>query len=217
VNPLGARPEMVRVLKPGLDGLVNGDNRKLFIVGFDPGVTTGWCVMRCDLETLRSEGFRALALANPDPDMFSWEVGSFTGPEPYQAEQMMALLRGTWMHGQGIFDAGAESDLFVGIIESFSLREFSRDPSLLSSPRVAAAFLALAYRVLTIPVVLQTPSEALATIDDHRLKMLNLWSGPDGKDGEHQRDATKHCIVLARKVIDPMYLSSISSQMGWLR
>lgn len=216
MNPLGARPELVRVLKPGLDGGA-GDQRKLFVVAFDPGVKTGWCVMRCDLETLRSSGFRTLALAHPDPEMFAWRAGFFAGPEPYQAEQMMALLRGTYMYGEGVFNVGEESDLFVGVIESFSLRLLSSDESLLSSPRVAAAFTALAYRVLPVPVVMQTPSEALATIDDHRLRMLNLWSGPDGKDGEHQRDATKHCIVLARKVIDPLYLSSLSSQMSWLK
>lgn len=216
MNPLGARPELVRVLMPGLDGGA-GDARKLFVVAFDPGVTTGWCVMRCDLEMLRTAGFRALCLGHPDPEMFSWKSDYFEGPEPYQAELMMALLRGTYMHGEGVFDAGPESDLFVGVIESFTLREFSQDSSLLSSPRVSAAFLALAYRVLTVPVVRQTPSEALATIDDHRLRMLNLWSGPDGKLGEHQRDATKHAAVLARKVLDPMYLASLTAQMDWLR
>lgn len=216
VPSASARWPAVRVLKPELDLGSGADVRKLFVVAFDPGVTTGWCVMRIDLESLRCSGLSGIALAHPDPDLFAWSSGSFLGPEPYQAEQMMALLRGTWMHGEGVFDAGEEGDYFICAMESFTLREFSQDSSLLSSPRVAAAFGALAWRSLTVPVVLQSPADALATFTDHRLKMFNLWSGPDGKDGEHQRDATKHAMLCARKAADPMWLAGLAPRMPWL-
>jgi hypothetical protein len=215
LNPLTGRPEVVRVLKPGLDGGA-GYDQKLFVVAFDPGVTTGWCVMRIRLDVLMDEGLPGVCLAHPDPALFAWSSGYFQGPEPYQAELMLALLRGTWMYGEGVFDAGADSDLFVAAIEGFTLRTFSMDDSLLSSPRVSAAFLALAWRVLTVPVVKQSPADALGVFTDHRLKALNLWSGVPGKVGEHQRDATRHAALVARSAIEPRWINMMAQQMKWL-
>lgn len=209
------RPELVRVLKPGLD-LGSGEEQKLFVVGFDPGVKTGWCVMRINYLALVHGGLSGVCLAHPDPEVFSWSAGYFEGPEPYQAELMMALMRGTWMHGEGVFDAGEASDLFVGAVEGFSLREFSRDDSLLAPVRVSAAFDAVAYRSLVVPLVRQTPADAMKVLPDGVLRRLNLWSGPDGKDGEHQRDATRHAGLLARKCADARWLAGILPRMGWL-
>lgn len=210
---LGELWPVVRVLDPGLKPDA-GDERKVFVVGFDPGGTTGWCVMRINLRVLAAEGLRGVAMANPDPAIFSMETGVFTGPEPYHAEMMAALLRGTWMHSEGIFDAGPESDLFICSIESFSLREvFTSDPDLLSPVRVTAAFHSLTWRSLTVPVVSHSPSDAKRTFTDHRLKMLNLWT--DGE--EHPRDATRQAALAARKVVDSQWIARLSARMSWLR
>lgn len=208
-------PEEVRVLKPGLEN-GSGLGRKLFLAWFDPGGRTGWCVMRINLAVLQSGGLRAVCLAHPDPEIFSFAAGYFSGPEPYQAELMLALLRGTWLHGEGIWDAGDESDLFIAGIEKFNLRQLGGD-ELLSPVRVPAAFHAISWRSLFIPVLWQTSSDAFNTVDDGLLRRLNLWTGPAGKNGEHQRDATKHAATCARKAMDPRWIEEISKKMKWLR
>jgi hypothetical protein len=214
VGSIGARPELVRVFKPGLDG-GTADGRKLFVVGYDPGGKTGWCVMRVHLEHLLSGGLSGVALAHPDPEVFSFRAGYFEGPEPYQAEMMMALLRGTWMHGEGVWDAGEDSDLFVAVIESFHLRMMGGE-DLLSPVRVSAMFAQLAWRALYLPVVPQQPSEAKRTITDEVLHKLNLWTGPDGAVGKHQRDATRHAALMVRRMTDRHYLEAMSQRMKWL-
>lgn len=208
-------PPEVRVFKPGLDGGTS-DAQKLFVVGFDPGGKTGWCVMRINYSALLAGGFSGVALAHPDPEIFSWRAGYFEGPEPYQAELMLALLRGTWLHGEGVFDAGVDSDLFCVGLESFHLRMMGGE-DLLSPVRVSAMFGMLAWRSMYIPVVPQSPSDAMRTITDRVLLKLNLWSGPDGKDGEHQRDATRHAAVLARRMCDTQYAFAMGSKMKWIR
>lgn len=208
-----AWPE-VRVLKPGIP-LGCDDRRKLFVVWFDPGETTGWCVFRMDLDRLLQKGFREVAFSYGDPSVFAWAAGSFTGPESYQAELMMALCRGTWMYGEGVFDCGPESDWFVVGLESFTLWAFSSDPSLLSPPRVSAAFDVLSWRA-PFPRLWQGPRDAGDVTTDARLKALNLWSGVAGKDGEHQRDATKHAILQARKFVEPEHRRRVLPLMPWL-
>jgi len=210
-----SRLEEVRVFKPGLDG-GSGDGLKIFLVGFDPGVTTGWCAMRIQLDSLLSLGFGGVASAHPDPELFSWAAGYFSGPEPYQCELMMALLRGTWLHGEGVFDAGPDSDRFVVAIEGFNLRVLSSDTDLLSPERIWGGFRQLAWRTLRPPLVTQLPVDAMRVFTDARLKAMNLWSGPPGKIGDHQRDATRHAGLLARSACDPRWLISMEERMPWL-
>ena len=202
----------VRVIKPGLEG-GSGDARKLFVVGFDPGGTTGWCVMRINYEALRYGGLSGVCLAHPDPELFSWSTGSFSGPTSYHAEQMMALLRGTWMHGEGVWDEGGESDLFIVGIESFTLQVMSTSEELLSPVRVTAAFWALAWRSLFVPVVKHSPSDAKRTFTDHRMRMFNLW-GDQVED--HERDATRQAMLVARKACEPGWIRDVAGRMKWL-
>lgn len=209
------RPDLVRVFKPGLDG-GSDDGQKLFVVAFDPGGKTGWCVMRINYAALLAGGLSGVALSHPDPEVFSFRAGFFEGPEPYQAEMMMALLRGTWMHGEGVWDAGEDSDLFVCVVESFYLRMMGGE-ELLSPVRISAMFSQLAWRSLFLPVVPQSPSDAFRTITDKVLLRLNLWTGPEGKVGEHQRDATKHAALMARRMCDVRYASALGARMPWFR
>lgn len=207
-------PEMIRVIKPELDGGV-ADTQKLFVVAFDPGVSTGWCVMRVQLDALLRVGLKGVALGHPDPDVFSWRAGYFRGPEPWQAELMMALCRGTWMHGEGVFDQGSSSDLFVAVMEKFQLRTLGEDETLLSPVRIPAAFRAISWRA-PFPVIWSAIPDAMKTFTDHRLNMFNLWSGQAGEVGEHQRDATRHAAMLVRKCIEAPWLAMLEARMPWL-
>lgn len=209
-------PEQIRVIKPGFEGGV-ADTQKLFVVAFDPGEKTGWCVMRVQLDALLAGGLRGVALAHPDPDVFSWNAGYFQGPEPWQAELMLALVRGCWSFGDGEFEMGSDSDLFIVVIEQFKLRMISMDDNLLSPVRIPAAFGALNWRVGAWPVLWSPIPDAMKVMTDERLRSFNLWSGVAGRDGEHQRDATRHAALWVRKCAEEKWLRVLEEKMSWMR
>lgn len=207
-------PAQVRVIKPGLEAPLT-DVQRLFVVAFDEGVTSGWFVARVELAALVSGGLRGVALGPADPSRWAWAAGSFRGPEPWQAELMMALVRGTWMHGFGEFSLGSDSDLFVVVGEAYQSRLIADDATVLSPVRVQAMFRALSWRA-PFPFVRASIVDAMRTFTDHRLRMYNLWSGPDGASGEHQRDATRYGALVMRSLCTASHLSSMEGRMPWL-
>lgn len=208
-------PEEVRVVKPGLPAPI-ADVQRLFVVAFDPGVTTGWFVARVSVEDLMSGGLRGVAVRSPDPDVFAWDAGAFTGPEPWMAERMMAIVRGTWMHGFGEFDNGVDSDLFLVVGEDWRQRLMGDDETVLAPVRIQAAFRQLSWRA-PFPFVLANIGDAMKVFTDERLRNFNLWSGPDGTRGEHQRDATRYGSLIIRSCSQMRWLDNVSSRMPWLR
>jgi hypothetical protein len=208
-------PPELRVLKPGLPAPMD-DVQRLFVVAFDPGGTTGWFVCRVALDRLAAGGLRGVAVRSPDPDVWCWSAGRFLGPEPWQAEQMMALVRGTWMHGFGQFDLGPDSDLFVVVGEGWKQHMMGDDETILAPVRLQAAFRQLSWRA-PFPFVLANINDAMSTFTDHRLQMYNLWSGPPGKEGEHQRDATRYGALIVRSCCVGGTLANLERRMPWLR
>lgn len=207
---------MIRTIKPELAAPLT-DVQRLFVVAFDEGVTTGWFVARVSVEALVAGGLRGVTVGRgQDPSVFAWNAGSFRGPEPWQAELMMALVRGTWMHGFGEFELGPESDMFVVVGEGWQQRMMGDDATILAPIRIQSMFRALSWRA-PFPYVRASISDAMSIFTDHRLKMFNLWSGVDGSDGEHQRDATRYGALVMRGLAVGEGLVSISSRMPWLK
>lgn len=208
-------PEQVRVLKPELPAPLT-DVQRLFVVAFDEGVTTGWFVCRVEVAALLAGGLRGVAVGRHiDPSVWCWSAGYFQGPEPWQAELMMALVRGTWMHGFGEFGLGKDSDLFVVVGEGWKQREMGDDATILAPVRVQAMFRALSWRA-PFPFVLANITDAMHVFTNARLRAFNLWSGPDGKLGEHQRDATRYGALVLRSLASEGRLAEIESRMPWL-
>jgi hypothetical protein len=209
-------PAQLRVIKPGLDAPVD-DVQRLFVVAFDEGVSTGWFVGRVAVEALLAGGLRGAALGPVDPSRWAWNAGRFTGPEPWQAELMMALVRGTWMHGFGEFDLGPDSDLFVVVGEGWQQRIMGDDATILSPIRIQSMFRCLSWRA-PFPYVRASISDAMNVFTDARLKAFNLWSGPDGDDGEHQRDATRYGALILRSLAigAGTALADMEKKMPWL-
>lgn len=185
------------------------DGRRMFyVLGFDPGGTTGWCALRMDAEAVVREGFRAVALG--DPEAFQWAVGELSGPEAYVAGCMMALCRGVWADGE--FDAGSLSDGFVVGIEDFVLRVLDMDRELLSPVRITASFNQLSWQA-PFPVVLPGTADLKKTIDDHRLKLLNMFT----VGSDHKRDATRVAVLVARRLSgERQFLAEMNKRMLWL-
>lgn len=207
-------PKQVRVIKPGLEAPLT-DAQRLFVVAFDEGVTTGWFVGRVELGALVSGGLRGAVLGARDPSRWAWNAGYFRGPEPWQAELMMALVRGTWMHGFGEFGLGAESDLFVVVGEGWQQRLMGDDATILAPIRIQSMFRALSWRA-PFPYVRAGISDAMSVFTDHRLRMYNLWSGEEGAMGEHQRDATRYGALIMRSMAIASSLAEMERKMPWL-
>lgn len=185
------------------------DVRHLYVVGIDPGRETGWAVVRVDLVALVQEGFTALALRARDPEVFAWACGSFLGSEPQIVDQVLALYRGVWE--DGVWDRGADSDVMVGSDESFTLRIFSSDESLLSPVRILA-MLRYAGRDLPFPRVQHSPSDAKRVVTDERLRYLGMYAlGPD-----HLRDATRQAVLTARKMVETHFRMTVMRHCAWL-
>jgi hypothetical protein len=209
-------PEQIRTIKPELPAPVT-DVQRLFVVAFDEGVTTGWFVGRVAVDALLAGGLRGVTTGRgADPSVWAWTSGRFRGPEPWQAELMMALVRGAWMYGDGEFEQGSESDLFIVVGEGWKQREMGDDATILAPIRIQSMFRALSWRA-PFPFVRANITDAMQVFTDHRLRMFNLWSGVDGKDGEHQRDATRYGALVLRSLASEKSLSEIEKKMPWLR
>lgn len=185
------------------------DVARVFVVGFDPGGTTGWCVLRMDWDVLVTRGFTELVLGGVNPDRFAWRVGEFLGSENHQVDMMMALLRGVWADGS--FHLGEDSDACVVGVEDFILQMMSMDRSLLSPVRITAAF-NYAGRALPMPRLLHSANDAKKVVTDDRLRRWGLWS-----NATHTRDATRHAALVARKFVEKEWRSAMLARMGWLR
>lgn len=181
----------------------------LYVLALDPGVVSGWAALRMDWAVLRQKGFHQTALGGPA--LCAWRCGELHGPEPYQAELFLALARGLWSEGE--WEAGEDSDLFLVVIEDFVLRMFSADRELLAPVRITAMVEALSWRSLPPPVVLTSALDAFKTMPDERLRAHNLYAA-GGKD--HQRDATRHAALGARRMLEPKFRTLAVQRMAWL-
>lgn len=209
-------PEQIRTIKPGLEAPLT-DVQRCFVVAFDEGVSTGWFVARVSVEALLDGGLRGVTVGRgKDPSVFAWNAGYFQGPEPWQAELMMALVRGTWMHGFGEFDLGPDSDMFIVVGEGWQQRMMGDDATILAPIRIQSMFRCLSWRA-PFPYVRASISDAMSIFTDHRLAMFNLLSGPKGELGEHQRDATRYGALVLRGLAVGEGLASMSSRMPWLK
>ena len=204
VNPVVVTPSL---------GEVTRDVQRLYVVGYDPGVTTGWAVLRLDFEKLLGLGFAGLALASGgsrDPDLLGWDCGTFTGSENGQADLMVGLLRGVW--ADGVFDEGPESDVVAVSSEDFILRMLSADRDLLAPVRVLAKF-DYAARSVPLPRTRASASDAKRVVTDERLRVMNLFA----PGAEHLRDATRQAVLLARKMCEPEFRRRWLAACSWLR
>jgi hypothetical protein len=149
------------------------------VVAVDPGGTTGICALRVPANDWASDFYGAIEITAYE----QW-------PEAAAVEAVfgMALTVACGFEGR-----------FPLAIEDFSLRKMSRDRALLSPVRVGER---IAERLAGSPlepcvhVVMQTPSEAIGTVTDARLKLWGLYRR---RGGPHARDALRHAVHLLRR------------------
>lgn len=167
----------------------------LTVVWADPGVTTGWCVIRVPIGVLLELG-QVGATART-----WWRIGQYRSVSTSDAvSSYLALCRTVW-------ERSMEGDVVVIGCEGFSLEMLSRDVALLEPVRFLAV---LQDRLLGsgVQVEVQMPGER-KVISDDRLALWGLWV--PGKD--HGRDAQRHALVYLRKFAGQV---AVQRRAGWL-
>jgi hypothetical protein len=178
----------------------------LWVVGVDPGGGSGWAVLRVDAGAVGTVGVTELARGGG----VQWRAGEVRGPEPYQAEALLAVLRGVWAAGE--WESGGESDQCVVTVERFVLRLLSMDADLLSPVRITAMMEALSWRGLPFPVVQFQAVDAMKVVTDERLRRWGFWH-----PSEHARDALRHALLVLRKMSsEEEFRVGVLGRMSWL-
>lgn len=146
----------------------------LTVVAFDPGGTTGWCVMCVD-----GHAFDQPEL-NLEKRLLHWAAGQIVGDFDSQLDEIISLTE-FW-------------DFAAIVTESFQLRKFTRGAELLVPVEVNAV-LSYFCRSVSRELFKQSPSLGKSTMTDERLREAKLWT--PGSD--HARDATRHAMTFLRR------------------
>ncbi|ABF57511.1 gp57 [Corynebacterium phage P1201] len=194
------------------------DANYIYIIGIDPGVTTGISILQVDL----SDG------VPPPHDMD--RITPFTTQLSYGGSGNVAdLVKGdaAWQE-QNIASQIADTYNYLSIfgttvlvIEDFIIRKFLSSRDFLSPVRITAGIIQSVYEILTgdnedgdynLPseegnfIFFQSPSDAKGTCTDERLDKWG-YTIQTQKD-RHGRDATRHSVLFLRKLLqNPKYFS----------
>lgn len=166
----------------------------LVVVWADPGVTTGWCVLRVPIEML-------LALGQVGVRPWLWfRAGQFRhGSTGASVDSYLSLCRAAW-------EKSEDGDIVVVGCEGFSLAMQTRDPTLLEPVRFLAV-LEDRLRGTGVGVEVQMPGERMV-ITDARLRLWDMWL--PGLD--HGRDGLRHGLVFLRRFASQPLLQK---RLGW--
>ena len=148
------------------------DEDDYVIQAYDPGGTTGWCMI----------AIHKMAIRKPDililPNVTWWTAGELTGSERSQVGRMT--------EGANLWPRAHL------VMEDFILRKLSADRALLAPVRVAARF---EERMGDRHIVYQLSSFAMTAVTDERLRDWGFWvSG-----SPHARDAIRHALLWAQR------------------
>jgi hypothetical protein len=158
------------------------------VVWFDPGMSTGWAVVRAPVGYLRERG-QVGAVRHTE-----WQCGQYRVGEEVSAERTSADVDRALLMARTVYTTMLEvGDVFVLGAESFTLRMLGMDPELLEPVRWLAV-MGDRLRGREMWLEQQSPSDALTTITDHRLKAWDMYSAQ-----RHGRDAMRHALLFLRR------------------
>lgn len=168
------------------------------VLALDPGGTTGWTILTCDPRALLPEGPSVLRSVQ------RWYIGQVDcgstkgnlGNSPYAGISTAGESAGAAVLGRLARNwPGAAI-----VVESFILRQFSKDQDLLSPQRITAKF----EQYLWLDgrdYFTQQPSEAKTSATDERLREWGFYTSEGGL--RHARDATRHALTFLRRASQP--------------
>lgn len=161
-------------------------NERLVVMWFDPGVTTGWAIVRVPVKQLLELG-QVGSVAYMQVSTGQYRLDSTSE----RVDRALDIARSCYS------DVAEEEDVMVVGHEGFTLRMLSADPELLEPVRWLAVWddrFAAPRPEFPLPVERQEPS-MMNTIGDDRLRLWGLWQS--GR--EHGRAALKHALVYCRR------------------
>lgn len=166
----------------------------LVVVWADPGVTTGWCVLRVPVYALLERG-----QVGCSPWLW-WRIGQFRHADTSASvDSFLALCRVAW-------ERAGEEDIVVIGCEGFSLQMLSTDVALLEPVRFLSV-LKDRLRGTGVGVEVQMPGER-SVITDARLRLWDMWVPAV----DHGRDAQRHALVFLRRFAAQ---DSLRKRVGW--
>lgn len=142
------------------------------VVAFDGGGTTGWAVFVIHDQAMLSPDYPILA------NVLHFAAGEFTGDLRAQVRSGVELVH-AWDDAYVVLEA----PYGVKYLEVLDLVRFNFGLELLLG--------------MGQPVEYQSPSLAMSTITDDRLRDFGYWARLAGQD--HARDAVRHALTWARR------------------
>lgn len=160
------------------------------VIAIDPGGTTGWAKMSMDRNVLL-DSKADLSARNIDWTKGQVDCGSRRGEL-----QDNGISTGEFLGVQDITRLLRENPTAAVVIEDFTLRQFRQDRDLLSPVRITAA---IGYSLWLDgrEYFTQTPADAKRVCTDTALRQWGLY---DGDNMVHARDATRHAVLMLRKI-----------------
>ena len=163
----------------------------LVVVAFDPGVSTGWAIVRVPVKVLLDQG-QVGSTSRMKVTCGQFRTGSAGG----NVERALDLMRLAYE------EVAEEGDLLVCVQEGFTLRMMSKDPEMLEPVRWLAVW-DEKQRVRDeegapprpFAVERQDPSLVTSVMTDSRLRLWGLWFNAK----EHGRAALKHALMYLRR------------------
>lgn len=193
------RPEPLEErLRRWSDAQITSALGELTVVGFDPGETTGWAVMRVSADALLNatkpvhECIHYWTHGQVDTGMQMQYVdedgnGSLLAGEAVGAAVMEQIVE---------FQFGDEPRAICVVFEDFILRTANKKREALSPVRVTARVEQLLWEANSVTLRKQQPGLAKGAIKDGRLKLWGMFHG--GTVDRHARDADRHALYLLR-------------------
>ena len=188
------------------DDRIAASLKNLTVVGFDPGGTTGWSVMKVDYAKLMDlklpvqDAVHAWYHGQVDCGSQSGSAGDSATANDYDlgisetGEAAGAAICVNIIELQFKVYAGLGTAV---VIEDFIPREQNMSRDFLSPVRVTSRIEQKLWELRAVTQWRQQPSEAKTAITDDRLKNWGLYR--DGQAARHARDADRHALLFLRK------------------
>ena len=187
LRPTPAVPEATRDLRlPPAHDIPGG---YFWSLAFDPGVTTGWCVVRVPRLKLVREGFLEAMRPTEHGGGGCWNAGEFTGGDDWAVDTMLDITRAVY---QDVDESAG--DQWMILVEDFVVRRVQMDRAFLSPVRLGAMY-RRDMRNAPVLVDFRMSSDAMNVVTDGRLRDWNMYRA----GSVHARDAQRHAIMSCRR------------------
>lgn len=161
-------------------------DRRLVVLSFDPGGTTGWAALSILVKHI--DLFRRYGLSALEHEVITLTCGQIKGSERRQVERVIEIVEAGISNGQ--------FDHLIFLYEDFILRKRTKSRDLLSPVRITARIQTVNQLYWDFPETFQQPSLAKTAMPDKVLRKYHLHT----PGMPHANDAKRHALTLVRRM-----------------